>query len=127
MATLTTPKLTWDQTTQWASEPEIGSIYTQAIKVEIYDRIYNVEFHVGDGRTLGLLFCTVSSDDWYTLHYCFGQFHRNEHAKKFAQFALEHFAETENWGIVPSFQPIDWIDGEPNTLGGDEIVSELLD
>jgi hypothetical protein len=55
-----------------------------------------------------------------------GQFHTNKGAKLFAQFALNHFIETETWSVCPSFEAVDYIDGDPHTLGGDEIVSELI-
>jgi len=91
---------------------------------------YVVSFDVGDGRVLGLLFVTVLSVDphgySHTLNYCLGQFYNNQGAIKFAQFALNHFIETETWSVCPSFEPITYMDGNPHTLGGDEIVSELI-
>jgi hypothetical protein len=55
-----------------------------------------------------------------------GQFYTNEGAMKFAQFALDHFAETENWAVCGGFQYVDIIDGEYVTLDGEELVSELI-
>ena len=124
--------LEWDQTTQWASFPEIGSIYTQKVRIISLDNyIFDVSFFVGDGRTLGCLFCEVlvRNERWEETprHYFFGHFRKNDGAMKFAQFALNNFIETETWHVCPSFEPIDWIGGEAYTLSGDEIVSEYED
>ena len=130
MATLYTRKIQWENGTQWANFPELGSIYTQSMLVfDEYEGKYSVSFSVGEGRRIGMLFVEVESYDCdgyaHTLNYCLGQFYTNEGAIKFAQFAFEHFNEEFNWKVCPSFQAVDYIDGEPHTLGGDEIVSEL--
>jgi hypothetical protein len=122
--------LQWENGTQWENFPELGSIYTQEYKVSNDDEgFYRVSFTVEDGRRTGLLFVDVESHDCdgyaHTTHYCLGQFHTNQGAIKFAQFAFEHFIETETWSVCPSFEPVDYIDGEPYTLRGEEIVSEL--
>ena len=111
--------------------PEQGYIYSQEVTVYSVDGYqYVVSFDVGDGRRLGLLFVTVEQKDpqgySHTLNYCLGQFYNNQGAIKFSQFALNHFIETETWSVCPSFEPVDYIDGDPHTLGGDEIVSGLI-
>lgn len=108
-----------------------GYIYSQEVTFyTVDDYRYVVSFDVGDGRRLGLLFVKVEQKDpqgySHTLNYCLGQFYNNQGAIKFAQFAFENFIETENWAVCPSFEPIDYIDGDPHTLGGDEIVSGLI-
>lgn len=128
--TLCRPILEWENGTQWANPPELGSIYTQSYKVlSDYEGHYNLSFTVCDGRRIGLLFVTVESYDCdgyaHSRDYCLGQFHTNAGAIKFAQFAFEHFIETETWSVCPSFEAVDYIDGDPHTLAGDEIVSEL--
>ena len=131
MSTLCTRKIEWENGTQWANFPELGSIYTQSLLVFDEDEgKYNLSFHVGDGRRMGLLFVELESYDCdgyaYTRHYCLGQFYTNEGAIKFAQFAFEHFCSEFNWKVCPSFECVDYIDGEPYTLAGDEIVSEIV-
>jgi hypothetical protein len=108
-----------------------GYIYTQEVTFYTVDNYrYVVSFNVDDGRRLGLLFATVEQKDpqgySHTLNYCLGQFYNNQGAIKFAQFALNHFIETETWSVCPSFECVDYIDGDPHTLGGDEIVSGLI-
>ena len=108
-----------------------GYIYTQEVTFYTVDGYrYVVSFNVDDGRRLGLLFATVEQKDpqgySHTLNYCLGQFYNNQGAIKFAQFALNDFIETETWSVCPSFKAVDYIDGDPHTLGGDEIVSELI-
>jgi len=129
-ATLSRYTLNWINGTQWANFPELGSIYTDSVRIySIDEAYYDVRFSVEDGRRLGLLFVEVASHDCdgyaYTRSYCLGQFHKNDGAIKFAQFALNHFIETETWSVCPSFQAVDYIEGDPHTLAGDEIVSEL--
>jgi hypothetical protein len=132
-ATLTAPyTLTWDSYSQWApKDDEISGIYSNYVHFyAVGDVKFEVSFRVGEGRQLGLLFVDVvmseSGEYDHKMHYCLGQFYKNSGAKLFAQFALNHFIETETWSVCPSFQPVDYIDGEPCTLGGDEIVSELI-
>ena len=123
-------QLHWDA--YFNSEPELGGIYTDCVHFDaLGDYHFAVSFRVGDDRQLGLLFCEVSitePDEYLTKrHYCFGQFHTNEGAKLFAQFALNHFIETETWAVCPSFQPIEYNDGFPfEIISGDEIISELI-
>ena len=129
-ATLYAHTLEWENGTQWANPPELGSIYTQSLKVfDESEGHYNLTFRVGEGRRLGLLFVDVESYDCdgyaHTLHYCLGQFYTNAGAIKFAQFAYDHFVETQSWSVCPSFEVVELIDGEPYTIKGDEIVSEL--
>jgi hypothetical protein len=129
-ATLSRYKLDWQNGTQWANFPELGDIYTDEVTFYTVDGYrYDVSFDVGSGRRLGVLFVTVDQQDPHgynqTMHYCLGQFYNNQGAMLFAQFALNHFIETETWSVCPSFQAVDYIEGEPHTLGGDEIVSEL--
>jgi hypothetical protein len=131
MATLFTRKIEWENGTQWANFPELGSIYTQSMLVfDEYEGKYNVSFSVGDGRRMGILFVEVESYDCdgyaHTMHYSLGQFYTNEGAMKFAQFAFDHFCLEQNWKVCPSFQALDYIGGEPYTLAGDEIVSEIV-
>jgi hypothetical protein len=120
--------LNWYQTTQWANFPTLGEIYSDTYQLIIKDDKYEIEFRIGDNRTLGLLFVSVKSTFDYAyqgeLNYCLGQFNFNTHAMKFAEFALSHFIETQNWGVCPSFEAVDMFDGVPHTLGGDEIVRE---
>ena len=122
--------LSWDCYSQWG-EPELGGIYTDCVHFDTVDDYhFAVSFRVGDGRQLGLLFAEVvmvyPNIMTSKLHYCMGQFNTNKGAKLFAQFALNHFIETETWSVCPSFQCVDYIDGDPYTLGGDEIVSGLI-
>jgi hypothetical protein len=131
--TLSRYTLTWDCYSQWTpKDDEIGGIYTDSVHFDTVDEFhYVVSFRVGEGRQLGLLFAEVvmiypNRIDTSTLHYCMGQFHTNSGAKLFAQFALNHFIETETWSVCPSFECVDYIDGDPCTLGGDEIVSDLI-
>jgi len=134
--TLSAPKvnrydLVWD--TYWSDDgmPELGGIYTSNVRVyQLEDWQFEVSFRMGEGRTLGVLFCEVVSSQKGKfigkLHYSFGQFYTNEGAIKFAKFALANFIETEKWDVCPSFCAVDYINGEPYTLTGDEIVSELI-
>ena len=132
-ATLSSHQLQWDQTTQWASFPELGYIYTQTVTVEDNDQYsYKVAFHVSDvSRRLGMLFVEVKTiyltDPTFsppTLNYCLGEFNTNEGAMKFAQFALDNFVEHNNWAVCPSLICVDWVYGDPYDLAGDEIVCE---
>jgi hypothetical protein len=128
--TLSRYTLNWQNGTQWENFPELGSIYTEEVTFYTVDGYrYNVSFLVNDGRQLGLLFVEVEQEDPQgynqTLRYSLGQFYSNDGAIKFAQFALDHFIETETWSVCPSFQYVDMIDGDPFTLAGDEIVSEI--
>lgn len=129
----TTPapcKLSWDTYWQWEGEPDVGGIYTDTVSFWTDDKYkFTVSFRVGEGRTLGILFAEVVTVnpqlEMRKMHYCLGQFYRNSGAKLFAQFALDHFIETETWSVCPSFHAVDYIDGDPFTLSGDEIVSEI--
>jgi hypothetical protein len=128
-ATLSRYNLEWSAT-RGSEIPELGYIYTQEVTFYTVDGYrYDVSFDVGEGRRLGVLFVTVDQQDPQgynqTMHYCLGQFYNNQGAIKFAQFALNHFIETETWSVCPSFEAVDYIEGEPPTLAGDEIVSEL--
>lgn len=128
--TLSRYNLSWDCYSQWG-EPELGGIYTDTVNFyAVGDYQFAVSFRVGDGRTLGILFCEVviTEPDRYITkrHYAFGQFRTNNGAKLFAQFALNNFIETENWAVCPSFEPLDYIDGTPYTISGDEIVSDCM-
>ena len=132
-ATLSSNQLQWDQTTQWANFPELGYIYTRTVTVEDDDQYsYKVAFHVSDvSRRLGMLFVEVKTiyltDTTFnppTLNYCLGEFNTNKGAMKFAQFALDNFIEHKNWAVCPSFKYVDWIDGDPYDLTGNEIVCE---
>jgi hypothetical protein len=129
--TLSCPILQWENGTQWSQFPELGSIYSEEVTFYTVDNAYQykVSFLVKDGRQLGLLFVEVEQEDPQgynqTLRYSLGQFYSNDGAIKFAQFALEHFYSAENWAVCPSFQYVDMIDGDPFTLAGDEIVSEI--
>ncbi len=128
-ATLSRYTLEWSATRD-NKIPELGYIYSQEVTFYTVDGYrYDVAFNVGDGRRLGVLFVTVDQQDPQgynqTMHYCLGQFYNNQGAIKFAQFALNNFIETETWSVCRSFQAVDYIEGEPHTLGGDEIVSEL--
>lgn len=125
--------LQWDSYSYFApnDDTETGGIYTQKIKIyAVGDYIFEVEFRVGEHRTLGILFCKVTTIDNYNnvseLNYSFGEFMTNKGAKLFSQFALNHFIETENWAVCPCFEPVDYFDGDPFTLAGDEIVSDLI-
>jgi hypothetical protein len=129
-ATLSRYTLNWQNGTQWSQFPELGSIYSDQVTFYTVDGYrYNVSFLVNDGRQLGLLFVDVEQEDPQgfnqTLRYSLGQFYSNDGAIKFAQFALDHYIETEKWSVCPSFQYVDMIDGDPFTLAGDEIVSEI--
>ena len=130
--TLSKYELQWDQTTQWENFPELGSIYTQEIVIHTIGNVtFIVSFHVSDvSSRLGFLFAEVRTIDIYgnetAMHYCFGQFHTNVGAMKFAQFALNHFIEWENWGVCPNFTPIDWTNGDPTDLAGNEICIEEI-
>ena len=124
--------LNWQSYSQWMPEDtEIGGIYTDEITFHaLGDYTFRVTFRVGECATLGILFCEVEvtePDSYVTKrHYAFGQFHTNRGAKIFAQFALNRFIETETWDVCPSFEPIDYINGEPYTLKGEEIVSSII-
>jgi hypothetical protein len=130
-ATLSRYTLNWVNGTQWENFPELGSIYTDQVSFHTVDNHYryNLSFFVNDGRQLGLLFVDLESQDCdgysENRRYCLGQFYTNTGAIKFAKFALAHFIETETWSVCPSFQYVDMIDGDPFTLAGDEIVSEI--
>ena len=132
IATLSRYELSWDCYSQWMpKDDEIGGIYTDYVHFwAVGNYKFEVAFRVGEGRTLGILFAEVNVTDpeFYThkRHYAFGQFHTNKGAKLFAQFALNHFIETETWSVCPSFECVDYLNGDPHTLGGDEIVSELI-
>jgi hypothetical protein len=131
MATATAPRqLSWDAYWQWAGEPEIGGIYTDTVSFHTEDNYkFTVSFRVGEGRTLGILFAEVVTVnpqfEMQKMHYCLGQFYKNSGAKVFAQFALDNFMQTESWSVCPSFQCVDYIDGDPFTLYGDEIISDI--
>lgn len=130
--TLSKYTLQWDSYSQFApDDDDIGGIYTQNVKFcAVGDYIFEVSFRVGQGRQLGILFCEVvitTPEKWVEKrHYAFGEFMTNKGAKLFAQFALNRFIESEKWDVCPSFEPVDYIDGDPYTLGGDEIVSTLI-
>jgi hypothetical protein len=134
--TLSAPKvnrydLVWDTYWSYDGMPELGGIYSSNVRVyQLEDWQFEVSFRMGEGRTLGVLFCEVVSSQKGKfigkLHYSFGQFYTNEGAIKFAKFALANFIETEKWDVCPSFCAVDYINGEPYTLTGDEIVSELI-
>ena len=129
--TLSKYELQWDQTTQWDNFPELGSIYSQEIVIHaIGDVTFIVSFNVSDVSTrIGFLFAEVKMIEFgidNAMHYCFGQFHTNLGAMKFAQFALNHFIEWENWGVCPNFTPIEWINGDPIDLAGNEVCIEPI-
>jgi len=134
MLTLSRYELTWDtySSSYELDDSEINGIYSNSIVFYTLDDFhYGVSFRVGQNRTLGLLFAQVviiypNRLDMETRHYCMGQFYNNKGAKLFSQFALNNFIETENFTHCPGFNAIDYINGEPYTLGGDEIVSELI-
>ena len=130
-ATASKYNLVWDAYWSFDGMPELGGIYSNCVRVyQLEDWQFEVSFRMGEGRTLGVLFCQVVSSQAGKfvgkLQYSFGQFYTNEGAIKFAKFALANFIETEKWDVCPSFCAIDYIDGEPYTLTGDEIVSELI-
>jgi hypothetical protein len=130
-ATVSRYKLDWENGTQWANFPELGDTYTQEVTVRSLDDYrYVVSFSIGSGRRLGILFVDVEHYDasgyLQTMHYSLGQFYTNEGAMLFAQFAMNRFVDTEKWDVCPGFECLDYIDGEPHTLAGDEIVSELI-
>ena len=128
--TMANYQLYWDS--YGNHEPELGGIYTECVHFNAIGGYHvAVSFRVGDDRCLGLLFAVVyitePVDGVERRHYCFGQFHTNKGAKLFAQFALNHFIETETWAVCPSFQPIEYDDGIPiDIISGDEIISELI-
>lgn len=132
-ATATRYNLSWDCYSQWMpKDDEIGGIYSNYVHFWTVDNYkFEVSFRIGEGRQQGLLFVEVNQTDpdFYVtkLHYCLGQFYKNSGAKLFAQFALNHFIETETWSVCPSFHAVDYIDGDPHTLMGEEIVSELYE
>jgi hypothetical protein len=122
--------VTWDAYWSYSGMPELGGIYSDSVRIETPDGyIFDVQFRVGDHRVLGILFVkvTVTDPNGYCdhRHYSLGQFYTNAGAIKFSKFALGNFIETEKWDVCPSFQYVDYIDGEPFTLAGDEIVSEI--
>jgi hypothetical protein len=132
-ATLSTYTLQWDSYSYFApnNDTETGGIYSQKVKIyAVGGYTFEVEFRVGEGRTLGILFCKVTTIDDFNnvseLNYSFGEFNTNTGAMLFAQFALDRFIDTEKWDVCPSFEPVDYIDGEPYTLAGDEIVSTIM-
>ena len=123
-------QLSWDHSTPWDRPPELGGVYTQVVTIHaVGDYTYKVSFQVSDRiLTIGALFCCVESIDssgyHQTLHYFMGDFNSNLGAMKFAQFALEHFIEWENWSVCGSFEPFDWIKGDPiSIMTGEEIVT----
>ena len=125
--------LEWNSYSYFApnDDTETGGIYSDKVTVyAVGDYRFEVSFRVGDGRTLGILFAEVVMIDNYSnvseLNYSFGEFTTNKGAKIFAQFALNNFIETEKWSVCPSFEPVEYINGDPYTLGGDEIVSTLI-
>jgi hypothetical protein len=126
---MTNPTLAWNLLGNY--EQTVGGIYSNTIKTSFHDEyVYEVSFTVGEGRELGLLFAKVVQtpsvySSSYELNYCFGEFRTNIGAKKFAEFALKNFIETETWDVVGSFQPVDYIDGVPHHLDGTEVVSDL--
>lgn len=128
------PTLEWDASWQYDGMPELGGIYTQPVKVELDGYIYTLEFRVGDGRTIGILFVSVGItypvSEWEfpetQSNYSLGQFRTNEGAIKFAQFAFNNFRQETKWDVCPSFQPLDYIQGVPYTYDDQEIVSDLI-
>ena len=132
VATLSRYELSWDCYSSWMpKDDEIGGIYSNYVHFHaVGDYKFEVSFRIGEHRQLGLLFAevNVTEPDGYVTkrHYCMGQFHTNKGAKLFAQFALNHFIETETWSVCPSFQCVEYINGEPCDLSGDEIVSEII-
>jgi len=133
MLTLSRYELTWDTYSQWIEESDqIGGIYSNEIIFSTEDDYrFTISFSVGESRQLGLLFCEVVMiyPDMLNIeiqNYCMGQFFTNNGAKLFCQFALNNFIETQKWLVCPSIQWVDYINGEPYTLGGDEIVSKLI-
>jgi len=130
---ITTTVLTWRSYGSDSNEPELGGIYSDTVRIDSdYDQYsYRVSFIVGEGaRDLGILFCIVETYESINfvgeLKYCMGEFKTNEGAKLFSQFALNHFIQTETWAVCPSFEPVDYIDGIPHYLNGDEVVSSPL-
>ena len=116
--------------TPWDRPPELGGVYTQVVTIHaVGDYTYKVSFQVSDRiLTIGALFCCVESIDssgyHQVLHYFMGDFNSNLGAMKFAQFALEHFIEWENWSVCGAFEPFDWIKGDPiSIMTGEEIVT----
>jgi hypothetical protein len=132
MITTSRYTLNWEAYSSWPpADDDIGGIYTDCVHFDaIGGYHFAVSFRIGQGRQLGLLFAEVvttnTQGDYSKLHYCMGQFYKNSGAKLFAQFALNHFIDTETWSVCPSFQAVDYIDGEPYTLGGEEIISEII-
>ena len=127
-----TTVLTWRSYGSDSNEPKLGGIYSDTVRIHTdYDQYsFKVSFRLGEkGRDLGILFCTVKTyeDNNFVgeMNYCAGEFRTNEGAKLFSQFALNHFIETETWAVCPSFEPVDYIDGTPYFLNGDEVVSSL--
>ena len=126
--------LEWNSYSQFAPDAtpcRHGGIYTQKVKIyAVGDYTFEVEFKVGEWRTLGILFAKVTTIDNYNnvseLNYSFGEFRTDEGAMLFAQFALNRFIESERWDVCPSFQAIEYINGDPYTLSGDEIVTGLI-
>jgi len=123
--------LQWDSYGHELNDDDIGGIYTDYIHFDsVADYHFAVSFRVGEGRQLGILFSEVvitTPEKWVEKrHYAFGEFMTNKGAKLFAQFALNRFIESEKWDVCPSFEPVEYTDGDPYTLGGDEIVSTLI-
>ena len=123
-------QLIWSHSTPWERPPELGGVYTQVVTIHaVGDYTYKVSFQVSDRiHTIGALFCCVDSIDssgyHQTLHYFMGDFFSNLGAMKFAQFALQHFIEWENWSVCGCFEPFDWIEGDPiSIMTGEEIVT----
>ena len=122
--------LEWNHSTPWNKPPELGGVYSQTVTIHaVGETTFKISFQVSDTiLTLGALFCTVeqfnSQGDHGVLHYFMGDFYSNLGAMKFAQFALEHFIEWENWSVCGSFEPMEWINGSPTSImTGEEIVT----
>ncbi len=121
--------LQWDCYSQFApKDDDIGGIYTEYVHFDaVGDYHFAVSFRVGEGMQRGFLFCELvitTPEKWVEKrHYAFGQFYTNLGAKLFSQFALNHFIETENWEVCPSFEPVEYKDGYAFTLDGDILVN----
>lgn len=133
MLTISRNDLTWNTYSQWAEDSDqIGGVYSNEIVFSTEDNYrFTISFRIGEGRQLGLLFCQVDMNypnlvDSSSINYCMGQFYTNQGAKVFSQFALNNFIETEKWLVCPSIRWVDYIGGVPYTLGGEEIISEII-
>jgi hypothetical protein len=107
-----------------------GGIYSNTIKTTFRDDYsYHLAFSVGGGRHLGILFAHVEQtpsglSSRYGSNYYLGQFRdAGVGARKFAEFALKNFIETETWDVVGNFKPVYFTDVVPYYLDGTEIVS----